>query len=30
MEDNNILQCASIDIDDNLLRDAKIASYMAN
>ena len=26
----NLLECIDIKIDDNLLKDAKIASYMAN
>ena len=27
---NNIFECISIDINDDLLKDAKIAAYMAN
>jgi len=30
METTNILECISIDITDEMLKDAKIAAYMAN
>ena len=30
MNDDDILECIHIDIDDDMLKDAKIASYMAN
>lgn len=28
--ENDILKCIDITIDDDMLKDAKIASYMAN
>ena len=30
MDTDNILECIKIDITDEMLKDAKIASYMAN
>lgn len=27
---NDVFECIRLNIDDNLLKDAKIASYMAN
>ena len=30
MTTDSILECISIDIDDSMLKDAKIAAYMAN
>lgn len=29
-EHTNLLECISISIDDDMLKDAKIASYMSN